>query len=120
VVPNFPGAFQNPPQNPNMAQRTAVRQQTRAETELSRGSTLEKDLRRINKQLQKTYCRIKNGCSQYPYGVTRKMLDDFLASLKTAHRIIKQVNKDSERCKNITRTPDERKEKKKAGCKKIK
>jgi hypothetical protein len=124
--------FRNPPTNFNANQgympqnyvstsregRDYERFQQRLET-LSRGTTIEKRLKEISKELHKTWCRIKSGCNKYPNGRTLALLEDFKANLKIARKLIKEINRSSAACKDIARDSNERREKKKLGCSKI-
>ena len=68
----------------------------------SSGKILNKRFMSIQKRLKKAYCRVKTDCNQYPMYETKQVLDDFLAQLKTMNTLISKVNKDSDRCKNIS------------------
>ena len=67
----------------------------------SSGKTIDSYLKKIQKRMKKSFCRIKPACTQYPTFETKEMLKDFYDQLKSMNSLISKVNKSREMCKSI-------------------
>ena len=82
-------------------QRQAARAYESKRKGKSSGKTIDSYLKKIQKRMKKSFCRVKPGCSQYPTFETKEMLKDFYEQLKSMNTIISKVNKSREMCKSV-------------------
>lgn len=82
-------------------QRQAARSYESKRKGKSSGKTIDSYLKKIQKRMKKSFCRVKPGCSQYPTFETKEMLKDFYEQLKSMNSIISKVNKSREMCKSV-------------------
>ena len=72
----------------------------------SKGKTMEKYLRKIEKRIHKAFCRTKRNCAAYPHDKTLKIIEEFYKNMKHVNDDIKKANGEENRCQGVEKDMD--------------